>query len=382
MNMTETVKRFFKSIALFFLFSFLACSNRIEGEFTACPIIAPVSDDIQTELELTVVPLDSIYTSYEYFSGIYKNQQLYLFDRFFGYVYIFNTEGSLAGRFAGLGRGPGEVVIKGGNSCSENGNGTILVVGSTWDFATVDIENNKSTYIRLPYAPDKNGMADNFSNYSYPFNNFNSFLIGDEVYMNMDSQHPRFNYLQTTEKFLNQARHVARINLKTEKVQMLVTGFPEIYHKKTYKYFAQSLVNLFVNDDKTMIVNFEADSTIFICNTAGIPIRGFGRSGEGMDIDYKEVHSTADQEQYYSNRNEKGYYGHLYYDEKNKRIFRSYIRGGSSVDEGLQIYEDECLTADIKVPLGFIVAGKIGEYYYSNILTKDDGSLIVYKFRI
>ena len=347
-----------------------------------CPITAPASDKIQSEIELTTVSLDSVYTSYEFFSGTYKNQQLYLFDRFFGYIYIFDLDGSLVGRFAGLGRGPGEVVIKGCNSCSENGQGTFLVVGSTWDFATVNIEKQQSTYIRLPYAPDNNGAADNFSNYSYPFNSFNSFLIGDEVYMNMDSQHPRFNYLQTTEKFLSQARHVARINLKTEKVQMLMTGFPEIYHKKSYKYYAQSLVNLFVNRDKTMIVGFEADSTIFICDSAGVPISGFGRSGNGMDIDYKEVRSVADQEQYYTNRNEKGYYGHLYHDEDNQRIFRSYTRGGSSSDDGLQVYENESLIADIKVPSGFIVAGRIGDYYYSNILTGDDGALLVFRFKI
>ncbi len=378
--MMETVKLVFKCIVFPLLFS--ACSHSIEGGFTTCPIKASATDEIQAELELTVVPLDSVYTSYEFFSGTYMNQNLYLFDRFFCYVYVFNPDGTLAGRFAGLGRGPGEIVIKGSNSCSENGHGTFLVVGSTWDFATVDIENNKSAYKRLPYNPDYNGTAENFSNYSYPFNNFNSFLIGDEVYMNMDSQHPRFNYLQTTEKFLNQARHVAKINLKTGKTQMLMTGFPKIYHSDSYKYYAQSLVNLFVNDDRTMIVNFEADSTIFICDTEGIPIRGFGRSGKRMDTDYSEVRTVEDQEQYYTNRNEKGYYGHLYYDEDNYRIFRSYVRGSSSADDGLQIYENEILVADVTVPPGFIVTGRIGDYYYSNILTLDDGSLIVYKFRI
>ena len=94
--MMETVKLVFKCIVFPLLFS--ACSHSIEGGFTTCPIKASATDEIQAELELTVVPLDSVYTSYEFFSGTYMNQNLYLFDRFFCYVYVFNPDGTLAGR--------------------------------------------------------------------------------------------------------------------------------------------------------------------------------------------------------------------------------------------------------------------------------------------
>ena len=65
-------------------------------------------------------------------------------------------------------------------------------------------------------------------------------------------------------------------------------------------------------------------------------------------------------------------------------LFRSYKKQSGTLD-GLQIYKEGIMIADINVPKGLRVMRYIAPYYYSYIipqLAENDDSLILYKFKM
>jgi hypothetical protein len=64
-------------------------------------------------------------------------------------------------------------------------------------------------------------------------------------------------------------------------------------------------------------------------------------------------------------------------------FFRGYKKGGGAINEGLQIYREHTLIADIDVPVGFKVLGLINGYIYaSGEIDEDAGEIYVYRFKI
>jgi len=63
--------------------------------------------------------------------------------------------------------------------------------------------------------------------------------------------------------------------------------------------------------------------------------------------------------------------------------FRSYVKSVSAPYDGLQIYNGTTLVADVDVPKGLNVIGKIGDYYYSEVLGDEETmKLWIYRFRL
>ena len=68
----------------------------------------------------------------------------------------------------------------------------------------------------------------------------------------------------------------------------------------------------------------------------------------------------------------------------NQSLFRSYKKKDIEKD-GLQIYKEGKLIADVSVPTNFRVMGYMAPYYYSYIIPnkdEEDNSLMLYRFRL
>ena len=64
-------------------------------------------------------------------------------------------------------------------------------------------------------------------------------------------------------------------------------------------------------------------------------------------------------------------------------IFRSYVKSLTAECDGLQIYDGKTLIADVEVPKGLNVIGKIGDWYYSELVSDElSMKMWVYRFRI
>lgn len=358
----------------------LAASCRTQTD-TLWPESNQSSTDIQYRgLDIERIQLDSVYTSGDGYSGVYRDKDLYFYDKYFGYLFVFNLNGHLKFRTLGMGNGPKEIKIKEGITCAASVSGDLCIAGSTLDFQVYDALKDRTVYTMMAFNPDLKRSPENFCNYSYPEENIQSSFDGRYLYINLDSQHPEFNYFETTEDYLKNTFHIAKIDIKSQNATVLCKGYPRLYISEPYKYSSFNLVN-FAPSGSGFYVNFEADSTIYRCDEEFRAVETFGRAGMNMDLDYLAAHSYDDADKYVLNRQEKGSYGKIAV--AGDYIFRSYTRGSVSSVDGLQIYLDGVLVGDVDVPKGFHVAGKIGDRFFSEIFSDpDSGQLSCFAFSL
>lgn len=343
---------------------------------TSWPECSQSSADIQyADLKLERIQLDSVYTSGDGYSGVYRDDGLYFYDKYFGYLFVFNADGHLKSRALGMGNGPKEIKIKDGLACAASSAGDLCIAGSTLDFQVYDASKDRTAYTMMAFKPDMGRSPENFCNYSYPEEDIQSSYDGRYFHINLDSQHPEFNYFDHTGDYLENSFHIAKIDIKAQNAAVLCQGYPQIYVSEPYKYASFNLVS-FTPSDGGFYVNFEADSTIYRCDMDFHALEAFGRAGREVDSDYLSVRSYGDADKYIKNRQEKGSYGKIAV--AGGYIFRSYARGAASSVDGLQIYSDGVLIGDVDVPKGFRVAGKIGNRFFSEIFSDPDSGQLSY----
>lgn len=370
-----------KNVILYILLSvFTSCSVH-ENPFEKIKVIS--NSNVVADLKPVIekVELDSIYCSYNGFSGITPDGNIYYFDRYFGNLYTFDKSGNFISKTLGLGRSDKETTIREavGHAFTE---GHFVLAGSNLDFEIFNSELKKEKTCNFPFKPDITGNAENFETYSFAFGN-PVFRLHDGIfYAGMHSENMSFNYFDQPNKFLTQSCHIGRINLKEEKYEsMILSGFPPIYLDDKDKYASMFYVNFDISRSDDLYVSFEADSLIYKCTLSGKPLEAFGKGGCDMDMDYKPVHSWEEMDIFSKNRMGKGRYSWVEYIDETGLLFRSYIKGDISDTDGLQIYRDGIMLADMDVPKGFRVTGYIAPYYYSQVF-EDESEEKLYIFKI
>ena len=104
-----------------------------------------------------------------------------------------------------------------------------------------------------------------------------------------------------------------------------------------------------------------------------------------MNKNYIPIYNYKEcRKNYRSERNCKGYYYWIEYVDETGLLFVSYRKESDSLD-GLQIYKDGKIIADVAVPEKFRVMGYIKPYYYSYVIPcmdDDDDSMQIYRFKM
>ena len=357
-----------------------ACTSEINTNW-----LESVDSAVAIEMEsidLQKVQLDSVYTSADGFSGIYEDA-LFFFDKYLSDCFVFNIDGSLRSVGVGYGRGPGETVIRNAATVAWSDEGEIVICGSNLDYQKVTLNGDSEQHHTITYEPDMRGDYANFCNYSYAWGNMQSVTDGENVCLTMSAEHPNMNYFRKTRQFLTRAMHVGVVDMVAGKTRMQVEGFPELYMQDPYKYSSVANINIAHYKDDGLIVNFEATPSIYVCDNTGFPMSSFGFHGRDMDLDYASVRSFDQMDVYRKNREDKGRYSAIKYLHDDDIVFRSYLRGTHAEYDGLQVYNsDRTLIADVDVPKGFQVIGKIGDCYISNVFALEPGCLYFYKFQL
>lgn len=369
-------------VSFLIMLALFSCSD---GEKKGFADIVPDSDRTgirYDSINIERIVLDSVYCSYYGFSGISPAGHIYYYDRHFGYIYEFDSEGKCLSRHLGIGRSNHETAFRDCVNAAFSDSGFVLL-STGLDFEIFDSDYSLEKRFALVYRPDIRADASSFETYSFSWENRVARIKDGIFYIGMMSEHPEFNIFATGEKFLEQGRHIGRIDLTEEKsLSMIVKGFPRIYHRDRMSCSSFSGVNFDMGED-CLYVGYEADSLIYRCTLAGEPQSCFGISGRGMDMDYEPVRSMEDMPVYRRNRDTKGMYGWIEYIDETGILFRSYVKGRNSLTDGLQVYSDGVMVADVDVPEGFRVVGYIEPYYYSQVFEDDEnGKLEIMRFRL
>jgi len=156
-------------------------------------------------------------------------------------------------------------------------------------------------------------------------------------------------------------------------------AFSHIYGKYYSSYFSYD-----IDTDGNFYVSFEPDSLIYKFDHHFKPLKTFGIAGDEMNTKYTETKSIEQfKKLFHSERKTHGYYTWIEYVDETDLLFRAYQKGVHAATDGLQIYQDGVLIADVNVPKGMYIEGYIEPWYYSNaIIDEMDETMKVYRFKI
>lgn len=341
------------------------------------------SELTHSSIGLEKVQLDSVNCSGESISGIVKSGKIYCYDIYFCWLYEFNADGTLVGRYMGYGRGPEESMVRECITGAMSADGEFAIAGSTLDFEYFTESHKVANYFRLVNNKASKAPKEYLA-YSNPVFDAVSRLYDGKMYLGMTSDSQDFSYFFTNTKYLADSYRIGVIDLMSgTALPMEVKGFPSVYESDPYKYTSFDCVDFDIDCEGNMYLGFQADSSIYVFDSGFKPKYAFGVAGSEMDLSYNKIQTESDIRFFTQNIETKGCYSWIEYVDETGVCFRSYKKGTHVPYDGLQIYQNGKLIGDCEVPKSFKVMGYIAPYYYSQVYNGEkDGHLMVYRFRL
>jgi hypothetical protein len=379
-------------LILLILLPLVSCKEKKE-EGTLFP--SPVKGSINikySNLQLDTIILndEGVESSLMGFSGITNDKNIYFIDSRFCWYYVFDLNGNFKKRSFGSGQGPKETTIGKIATCCILDNSDLFLLGYNVDHYVYDknFDKKKSFILPHPYI-DKSSVDDmstDWRTYSHQYSNLICRNYKEKVYMHIFSEHPDFYYMGNTKDFLKKSNHILEVDIALATVgNMYASGYPPVYYGNPYDYTLLAFnINFDIDKKGDFYVSYEADSLIYKYDNNYKPLYSFGYSGKNMNMKFERVRDWSEYKKYKKQeRIDKGYYHWVEYVDETGLLFRSYKKGSHDTSDGLQIYSDRELLADISVPKGLKVAGYVAPYYYSQAIADEEKEiLVVYRFKL
>ena len=353
-------------------FQLLQCTSNKESDSL---IIKHTHSEISAKIiEFDSIEVDASNTSsYGFF--FLQDSIIYFSDQMFASLYTYDLSGSFKNRYLGLGNGPSELtnlrkIFQSNNPhifyALDNANMLYEINNSNWTVS-------KKGVVDFGWGKLNNGM-DPEKPSSYTFNSLNYFNF--RLYQVPGTTKMIFPIYSGNNNFCGQsdntnasyyyknARIIASLDLKSMKVEEPFGEKPKIY--QDFQYIPNMEGMSFDVKYDTIYVSFFPDSLIYAYEYSSRSLLfAFGKKGRNMNQNYYETNSF---EKAYARRledtNEFGYYITLKYIKETDLLFRGYYKGINSESDGLQIYQNYNLIADIDVAKRFQLIGYAKPYYY------------------
>lgn len=371
-------------VVLLMVLCLAGCTSK-ETNFKSSPLKNAPKENVRSSLPLEKMSLDSVNTSSFGESFITHDNHIAFMDKNLCTLSKFDLSGRLQGTFLGYGAGPKELQIGRVAGQAYMDDGRLALLGHNLDFHVVTPDlAGKNIFVldrKSDVELDKSSLT-----YTNQYSDMVCRSFKNHVYFNVYSEHPEFNYLEHMDDYLAKCRHIWKIDLDAQEDKgLFVPGYPESYYEEPYKNVPFLGTCFDIDNQGNFYVKYDKDSLIYEYTNEFEPLRTYGYAGENMNNDYLAIHNYKEsRKNYRSERNEKGYYYWVEYVDETGLLFVSYRKDLEDSD-GLQIYKDGRLIADVTVPKKFRVMGYVAPYYYSYIiplLDEEDDSLIMYRFKL
>ncbi|MEG1607233.1 MAG: hypothetical protein RR329_03300 [Mucinivorans sp.] len=304
-------------------------------------------------------------------------KNIYFADQFFNYVYKFDTQGKLTGRYLGSGKSNKELAVGNFNGAAMfTDDARTVYLGHQIDVHLYDpaFEKIKTFQIQnyLDNIDPKANPYDTPKGYTYALDNFVIRGISDAIYINIYADVSGRNPVEFPQAYYTNGHPIMKIGLGSNKVEGLLWNFPPAYSEN----YGDKGILFHVLFDVDKAGNFyiccEADSTIYSYDKDFNPIGACGYQGSDMDTQYAKVASYADANNVWEETRKKGLYQWLEYIDQTGLLFRTYSKSADADTWGLQVFLDNSMVAHADVPVGLKVIGYIDPYYYGEIIADPD----------
>lgn len=375
----------FNKLPLLLMLLLWACSEKEDLQQDI-----PVTSEIATSL-VSEIKIDSVSLVPEKYSGLGRleliNNKIVYQDLVEHTVNFLDENLKLEGVYGGKGNGPNEVqninyitnapgssylmIDNFGFNLFENDSSKLEFKLYDWDSQTPSQE-----LLARPNAEDKGMYSIDWKPHLQT--NFSS-TSSDHLFIPIITEHPNLNAFQNA-GFYEKTYAVGKFNLNSGKLEQIGVQWPSVYLNHQFIPNLASIDLSFQNERLT--VGFMIDSLLHVYDENLKLLEKFGVSGQGMNMDYRRTRTIDEAlDNWKADLSEQSYYSSIFNHEK--RTFRVYHPYGTSGETRMQVYTDQVLTHDVRVPKRFRVIGKLGEYYYADgHISESDDSLFIYRFKL
>lgn len=379
--------KFYPTVIMVLALLMLGCKPK-SNQYSAVGVShAPKSITVHS-VSIDSIILPKFNTSYAGFARV-MGDSIYFFDQRFCWVYVFDADGQLRSRHLGQGRGPEEIDTGMILDMCQLPNGSFFIYGPGWDYFVYDgnwrVAKPKQTFA-WQVKRDGELRLDNPDNYTIHYGTFYPICcIGQYVLLPITPVHNNVNGDDRTRRYLHwdKISRVMLFDYSKNSTDGVGIKYPPVYGGRFNKCY-QVYFNNVATSSTEVYSNFYADSLIYVYDKELQPLRAFGYAGRGMDENYKQLLTNSEIEQYFeSEYKTMAHYSSLAYCEKVGTAVRTYNKGAHASTDGLQIYRNEVLIADVDVPKGFKVEGYIAPYYLSSaIIDEVKEEIKIYRFKL
>lgn len=350
----------------------LSCGNVTKNKSDKVAIVVD-------SLSIEKIDVDSIKNcSYTGFSGV-AGDSIYYFDGILSYLYFVSEDGKVGSRQLGLGKSSSELPIKCPMQVCYNEKGKSFdIIGSSYDMYIYG-KDKKTLRSFMKPSGDKNSYA---SSTAYTF--------WDKVTLVSDNEYIYYNVLGNNDKvsifgcddYLEKAAIIMKVS-KKDGTMFPIGNYSEFYvaNKNKVKHLPYYYFDL--DGDGGFYVTYQVDSLIYHYDKDFNLKESFGLKGRDMYSNYSDPGNSTES---FVNafKNDNGKVGCYYWIKKyGDYLFRSYFKSDNAVSDGLQIYKEGVLIADVDVPHNFKVIGRCNDYWVTMIDFVDTASAMsFYRFKI
>ena len=346
----------------------------------------------EVNLYCKISELDTLNIQLEVFSedGFFRvgSEKLFYFDPIFSNVYELDSNGFVVKEFLGKGDGPEEIRQSFAWHTFKN-EGESVFLGRQSDIHIFDSQfNRKEDFMFVKnqtQAQYNNPRSYDEGMYSLDIIYGNAFLSANTLTIVQDSivlvpvrilerVNPDFNI--RTKEYYSNSNTLGVINIHSGRFEKTFGNWPPEYKDRILPSYDNKFTT---NKNDTVLVSYNASHRI----QAYSPypelnlLYEFGVKQDELTNNYVDFSPQNDR------KDESGFYSHIYYNEEDDIIFRSYINDKSNLVGGVQMYKDKILIGDQPTLGRFNVLGKMGGYYYAEgTFSEENESLQIFKFKI
>lgn len=366
----------------------LACSENPEIDLFPLPEVNGIQKEHIVGKTDTLLIDTTMQTTFEGKMGVYR-QQLYFVDNLLCTIHFLDSTGQVVSKALGVGHSASETTVGQIYAHTFLDNGYLCLLGVSDDVHLFDTAFRADRANSYRKARKSYQWGDKIG-----YDQFELYGMGapvvcrsyrNAVFTNNRAEDPTFNYFQTPDIFVREYRNITEQRLdKKETGRLLGRGMPAVYRGKSDTHYLFSSTFFDLDENGNFYVVYMADSLIYKYDKNYRPLYSFGFEGRAMDKDYIPILNVEDiHGKGIAQYKTKGYYTWIEYIDELGYVLRSYAKGEKEQTDGLQIYRDRTLLADVDVPKGFRPAGYMAPYVFSDaVVDEENGRLYVYRMKI
>lgn len=334
-----------------------------------------------TTLESQIVKLDSSFFSIATELHIYGDKMICI-DKMYCYAYIYDTLGKYIGRKLGTGHSNKEISGSEITIFGVNSNGTYVVFSDVQAIIFDSTFTKISSFImptKVRDTPNSEVYGQNPMIYSWSWRNRLIRSNHDKIFMTVDMR--RINYIEDKKRYFNEGRTIMCIEPSTGIPEHVFARYSDRYKNSNMQSFYMSTFD--IDDDGNFYVSLEADSLIYQYDKDFKQTNTFGNAGNNMRTDYVSIDLADKLNDIIDNeRKLKGFYEQVEYIQERNTLLRLYRRGSADEhNDGLQLYENNTLIADIDIPKGYKIAGYSEPFIYLFLMNEMAEQMDIIKLR-